>query len=221
MKTLKQIYDSHEEGFKRIYEELENLGIYKETSWPLLLADWTDNDKPKAMFFGKETNGWVDKESIEDLMAAYDNFNLGCNPDCPDNTLFWQYARIMSEKLGLEGEHPFYWNNINKLGLQYDKGRPNPRATQLENKYFNVLIEELGAINPTVCVFFTGPSYDDDIRAKLPDVEFIPVEGYALNELACLRSKYLPEKSYRTYHPGYGNRYRDWYLGVLDTIAKK
>ena len=34
------------------------------------------------------------------------------------------------------------------------------------------------------------------------------------------RSKHLAENSFRTFHPGYGNREYDWYQGVMDKIAE-
>lgn len=34
------------------------------------------------------------------------------------------------------------------------------------------------------------------------------------------RSKHLAENSFRTFHPGYGNREYDWYKGVMDKIAE-
>ena len=34
-----------------------------------------------------------------------------------------------------------------------------------------------------------------------------------------LKSKNLPFHSYRTYHPGYGVRYSNWYTEVFDIIS--
>lgn len=215
MKNLKEVYEHHAEGLKKLFTELEAKGLYDGCSYPLLMSTWADNPTPKAMFFGQETNGWGTGDSIETLMQDYLRFNLGENYP----SLFWQYLWKMSDKLGLEGPHPFLWNNVNKFGKVDSKGRPESAVTDHEVKYFNVLKDELGAVNPEMCVFFTGPYYDEDIKAKLPDVEFLSVEGYSVRELAQVKSAHLPEKSYRTYHPMYGNRHYDWYQEVLDKIA--
>ena len=82
-----------------------------------------------------------------------------------------------------------------------------------------MLAEELEAVKPEICVFFTGPNYDKDIEAKL-DVEFLPIQGYGYREFVRLKSAHLPENSFRIYHPGYGNRYYDWYQGVMDKIIE-
>lgn len=216
MKDLEEIYKKHEDGLKAIYAELEKNDLYDGCSYPLLLSTWDGEPTPKAMFFGQETNGWGDSETIEGLMEGYRRFDLGVNYP----SLFWNYLWSMSDILGLSGDHPFLWNNINKFGNADSKGRPADMVTELENKHFNVLAEELDAIKPEVCVFFTGPNYDEDIRAKLPDVEFIPIEGYETRWFARLKSKHLPENSFRIYHPGYGNRYHDWYRGVMNKIAE-
>lgn len=216
MKDLKEIYKKHEDGLKATYAELEKNDLYDGCSYPLLLSTWDGEPTPKAMFFGQETNGWGDSETIEGLMEGYRRFDLGVNYP----SLFWNYLWSMSDILGLSGDHPFLWNNINKFGNADSKGRPADMVTELENKHFNVLAEELDAIKPEVCVFFTGPNYDEDIRAKLPDVEFIPIEGYETRWFARLKSKHLPENSFRIYHPGYGNRYHDWYRGVMNKIAE-
>ena len=216
MNTLKEVYDKHTEGLKTLYAQLEKSDLYDGCSYPLLLSTWEGEPTPKAMFFGQETNGWGDSDTIEGLMFDYIKFDLGTNYP----SLFWRYLWSMSDILRLNGKHPFLWNNVNKFGKVDSKGRPEEKVTALENKHFNVLAEELEAVRPEVCVFFTGPNYDGDIKAKLPDVEFVPVEGYGVREFAQLRSKHLPEKSFRIYHPGYGNRYSDWYLEVMNKIAE-
>lgn len=216
METLKEVYEQHTDGLKTLYAELENSNLYDGCSYPLLLSTWDGEPTPKAMCFGQETNGWCDSDTIEGLMAGYRRFNLGESY----KTLFWKYFRILSSKFELQGKHPVLWNNINKIGKIKGKGRPNYQVTELENKHFNVLADELDTIKPRVCVFFTGPNYDDDIRAKLPDVEFLPIVGYDVRWFARLKSKHLPENSFRTYHPGYGNRHYDWYQGVMDKIAE-
>ena len=217
MKTLREVYESHKADLETLYKKLQEEGLWEDVSYPLLMSTWDNEPIPETMLFGQETNGWGDFKLIEDLMFLYRDFNLGDYY----NSLFWRYLWEMSMNLGLKGSHPFLWNNIHKFGKVDSAGRPNPRVTELENQYFNVLKEELQVITPKICIFFTGPNYDADLKAKLPDLEILPVDGYAINEVAKLKNQYLPEHSYRTYHPGYGNRYSDWYKELLKHIANK
>lgn len=215
MDVLEEVYKRHEDGLNAMYAELEKNDLYDGCSYPLLLSTWEREAMPKVMFFGQETNGWGDSDTIEGLMIDYIKFDLGVNYP----SLFWRYLWSMSDILKLTGDHPFLWNNVNKFGKVDSKGRPEDKVTELENKYFNVLVEELDAVKPEVCVFFTGPNYDEDIKAKLPDVEFLSVEEYGIRKFARLKSRHLPENSFRIYHPGYGNRYSEWYREVMNKIA--
>lgn len=228
MQQLKKLYDKHIEGIEKLYDELKKNNLFYSCSYPLLLSTWEEDSIPNVMFIGQETNGWdwpetpecPDNEgSVDYLMALYKWFNLG-KGSRPNNTLIWQYFRQLAQKLGQNSEHAFIWNNINKIGKDSGTGRPNAKVTSLENQYFNILADELEVFKPKVCVFFTGPNYDRDIRAKLPDVEFLPIQGYGYREFVRIKSAHLPENSFRTYHPGYGNRYYDWYQGVMDKIAE-
>lgn len=228
MQQLKNLYNNHIEGIKKLYDELKKNNLFYSCSYPLLLSTWEEDSVPKVMFIGQETNGWdwpdtpecPDNEgSVDYLMALYKWFNLGKGPR-PNNTLIWQYFRQLAEKLGQNSEHAFIWNNINKIGKDSGTGRPNAKVTSLENQYFNVLAGELEVIKPQVCVFFTGPNYDGDIRAKLHDAEFLPIQGYGNREFVRIKSAHLPKNSFRTYHPGYGNRYYDWYQCVMNRIAE-
>ena len=217
MKHLQELYESHAEGLTTLFNALYQENLFEESSYPLLLSTWENEPVPKAMFFGQETNGWGDSEDIATLMEGYRNFELGKNYP----SLFWKYLWALSNKIGLKGAHPFLWNNINKLGKQQSAGHAEQRATELENEHFNVLREELELIKPEICVFLSGPHYDSDLKVKLPDLEILPTEGYKENEFVRFSSRYLPKNSFRTYHPGYGNRYYSWYNEVLDTIAQE
>ena len=50
-------------------------------------------------------------------------------------------------------------------------------STADSHKYFNVISDEIDILKPEVCIFLTGPSYDNNIRLKFPDVEFINFGG--------------------------------------------
>ena len=88
-------------------------------------------------------------------------------------------------------------------------------------KHFNVLSQELKILNPDICIFLSGPYYDADLQIKLPDLKIESFCDYSKNEVAKLISKSLPNNSFRTYHPGYGSRYVDWYCEVIENIVNE
>lgn len=222
-KRLEQLYRSKVDDLQAMYAELREL-VLDDCSWPLLLHVW-EEDYAKApvklMFVGQETMGWEapfnTEEEVASSMAVYERFGLGQDYK---KTPFWSWVHSINQKFGNPDTNCFVWNNILKFGKEAEKGRPDSRITDLENEYFNVIKDEMAILGPDVCLFLTGPTYDDAIRAKFPDVEFMLVEDYPLNEVARLKGSGLPEHAYRTYHPGYGQRHSDWYSEVFETIAK-
>lgn len=222
-KELEKLYLSKTDGIFKMYKELNGSG-YDDFSYPLLLHVWEEEYSKapvKLMIIGQETNGWGAKlETSDDVISSmqnYKDFNLGRNY----NSTFWQWARKINQMMGNPDTNCFVWNNILKFGKDSDKGCPVWQVTEHENKYFNVISDEIAILKPDVCIFLTGPSYDNYIRLKFPDVEFDNFGGYKLiNEVAQLKSKNLPVHSYRTYHPGYGGRYPDWYKEVFDIISQ-
>ena len=221
-KKLEQLYLSKMDDLSRMYVELKQSGL-TDYSWPLLLHVWEEEYSKtpiKLMIIGQETNGWGAKlEKVEDVvpsMGVYEGFNLGRGY----NSTFWQWAHKINGMLGNPDTNCFVWNNILKFGKECEKGSPEHYITELENKYFNVITDEMSILKPDVCIFLTGPSYDTEIKSKFPDVELLGFGGYKdIKELAQLKSKGLPAHSYRTYHPGYGGRYPEWYLEVIETIS--
>ena len=221
---LSELYASKFEGLNRIFSELQEQQI-DDYSWPLLLHVWEEeyNNAPiKLMVIGQETNGWnapIDTcDDIEKSMESYKKFNLG--KDYP-NSNFWPWVYEINRLLGNSDTNCFVWNNILKFGKECDKGRPVQDVTDRENNYFNVIANEINILTPDVCLFLTGPYYDNDIKAKFDDAEFIEFDDYPIRVVAQIKSKYLPEHSYRTYHPGYGNRYSEWYHKVFESIVER
>ena len=230
MKSLKDIYNSHQEDLAKLYEELIQKGLYNSCSFPLLLSDFKEEKRPQIMIFGQETNGWdwlnvperpndEEEGGVEYLTQLYEYFDLGEGQQ-RYNTLFWKYFRQLREMFGITSKHGVLCNNINKFGKESGSGRPNAEVTRLENKFFNVLKEELDVIKPHVCIFLTGPNYDKDLVQKLPDAEFVEIEDYPKREFSMVKSRYLPMNTFRTYHPGYGNRYYSWYQDVMKKILE-
>lgn len=218
---LEKLYLSKADNLSKMYDELQQLN-QNDYSAPLLLHVWEKDylDAPvKLMIIGQETNGWGDagSDDVHSGMKRYEDFNMGRHYNSP----FWLWARTINSMFGNPcSNNCFIWNNILKFGKESDKGYPDWHVTNLENKYFNVIADEISILKPDVCIFLTGPSYDSEIKSKFPDVEILNSGGYKdIKEVAQLKSRHLPQHSYRTYHPGYGGRYPDWYTEVFEIIS--
>lgn len=223
---LKNLYISYLPELKKMYQDLDSKAKNDKTvnhyTSPFLLSCWEEKylaSKYKLVIFGQETNGWPDDylyadKDIEDTMKVYKDFELGSSY----KSLFWRYAHEINLKVNGIDDLNFVWNNVNKFGKNYGKGRPHTEVLKNEIEHFNVLSQEMKILNPDICIFLTGPTYDADLKNKLPDLEIESFCGYPTNEVAKLKSKSLPNNSFRTYHPGYGNRYQEWYYEVIDYI---
>lgn len=217
-KSLRTLYLDSLSGLSQMYSNLDEDGV-TEYVGPLLIQCWEDkylSSKHKLIVFGQETYGWYEdylrsSEDVDDCLKLYSDFKLGGNY----RSLFWDYAHLINRRINDVDNLNFIWSNVNKFGVD-GAGKPDSRVLENENTCFNLMSKELDILNPDVCIFLSGPNYDQDIKAKLDDLEIIPYPRYPVNEAAILRSRHLPEHSFRTYHPGYGNRYKEWYLELLE-----
>src|SRR5574344_1378957 len=219
-KQLFSLYQSFLPNLSKMYQDLDNNDITDYVG-PLLLHCWEEEyrkSRYKLMIFGQETNGWFDKyirtpNDIKEDIQLYQDFKLGDSY----NSLFWQYAHNINLMINGEDNLNFIWNNVNKCGLD-GKGRPLSNVLTKEKEQFNVISKEIDILKPDVCIFLSGPNYDSDLRRNFPDLRIEPFENYPTNEAAILVSPCLPVKSFRIYHPGYGNRYCDWYWELLNKM---
>ena len=220
---LFSLYQSFLPNLSKMYQYLGDNGI-KDYAGPLLLHCWEEEylkSKHKLMIFGQETNGWFKTpirttNDIKENIELYRDFKLGEYY----NSLFWLYAHEINLMINGEDNLNFIWNNVNKFSKK-GIGRPHPDVLKNEIEQFNVIPKEIEILKPDVCIFVSGPDYDSDLQRKFPDLRIEPFEDYPINEAATLVSSCLPAKSFRTYHPGYGNRHSDWYRELLGKINSK
>lgn len=219
--ALRILYTSALPGLSQMYASLDSEGVTDYVG-PLLIHCWEDRylaSRHRLMIFGQETYGWYEDymrtgKDVDECLKQYKDFRLGEGY----SSLFWQYAHLLNEKINGKDDLNFVWANVNRFGVD-GAGKPDQRVLDNEVRYFNVLPSELEILKPDICIFLSGPSYDGDLARKLPDLKILPFQDYPLNEAARLQSSHLPFHSYRTYHPGYGNRYKDWYIELLDKIV--
>lgn len=106
----------------------------------------------------------------------------------------------------------YIWNDVVKLGRNVRNGNQySSLLAEIEREYFNVVKNEINAINPQVLVFFTGPNpfWESKLQQCL-DInascyQAVPNWNSSTHQLALLtlNKETLPSVQYafRTYHP--------------------
>ena len=106
----------------------------------------------------------------------------------------------------------YIWNDVVKLGRNVKKGNQySSLLAETEREYFNVVKDEISAVNPQVLVFFTGPNpfWESKLQQCLGIDAFcyqpVPDWNGSMHQLALLtlNKETLPPVLYafRTYHP--------------------
>jgi len=86
-----------------------------------------------------------------------------------------------------------------------------------------LLAAEIEILKPDVCLFFSGPYYDDFINAAFPGCEFSSCGALPERELARVTAtaSVLPVASFRTYHPNFLRRGNRWsYIETVRTLLQ-
>ena len=155
----------------------------------------------RLLIIGQETYGW--DYHVDDLtkqMEVYEKFNVGeeyyASP-------FWNVTRKVEKALGNE-PYSCAWTNISKYDL--DGGRAYGEYETTISTLDDVLLEEIKILKPNVCLFFTGPSFDNRIERLFDGVNFSSVADFNQRQLCRLEHADLPALTFRTYHPNYLRR---------------
>lgn len=130
----------------------------------------------KLMVVGQEAGGWAKSVALTEgavaaLMSLYTDFDLGRSqrPFTP----FWQGAWKVARGLGAaSGLGSFLWSNLVKVDVG---GRRPPAVVEAAVASLELVEQELDVTQPDAVVFFTGPRYDDRLKATCP--------GAAIEEL--------------------------------------
>jgi hypothetical protein len=166
----------------------------------------------KIMFFGQETNGWIEKdcyyagtdESLKYLMDGYYDFLY--NGRCwKHGGQFWNgvkmLQKMMAEKFPNKNLH-FIWNNIIKIGKAEGIGRPPKHIYDIERSHFSVIQAEIDVLKPDLIVFFTGPYYDNAITDNFGLAEYTALQPFSKRQLAKVEIPNI-KNAVRTYHPNF------------------
>lgn len=219
--NLYELYSSKLSALTEMYSILDAENLPTGYAGPLFMHCQEEeylSAKKKILIVGQETNGWYDgyltnKTELDKCLTLYENFALGKNY----SSFFWSYAHELVAEINGFCDQNFLWTNINKFGRDDAPGKPDARVLEEENSKLNIFAEEIKIVQPDICIFFTGPNYDGDIKAKLPDVSFEKCSELDARALARVVSSVLPATSFRTYHPGFLNR-GNW--GIWETVKK-
>ena len=69
-----------------------------------------------------------------------------------------------------------------------------------------LLCDAFALLKPKVCLFFTGPDFDDRLRHTFHGLVYQPVAEWSERVLARLVHPALPANTFRTYYPNYLRR---------------
>ena len=228
---LLELYTSKLKDLQNLFDELNSSSNEKDHnfSWPLLLRIWEEeylSAPVKLMVFGQEATGWsnqandkIEENDAKSLTEEYLIHDMGRDKM---NSAFIRTMHSINIRLGNPDTNCFVYNNILKFAKENDHGYPSDRVMDAEMRYLDVIQDEVDILKPEVCVFLTGVDYDSDIEKKFNGAEFFPVSGFDENWLAQVKHPHLPQKSFRTYHPGHIRKSEDrkLYKKVLDKIIE-
>ena len=167
----------------------------------------------KIMFFGQETNGWIENENcyyngkdsdLKYLMDGYYDFFY--NGRCwKHGGQFFNgiklFQKMMAEKFKNISIH-YTWNNIIKIGKAEGIGRPPMNIYEIEREHFSVIKDEINILKPDIIVFFTGPYYDKVITDNFGKLDFSALAPFSARQLSKINFHNI-KKAVRTYHPNY------------------
>ncbi len=191
---LEQLYNKRINDFKQIAETFPN----EKLAGPFLMSpnEKYETQPKKLLIIGQQTNGWsYHATDVKNQMGTYEKFNLGIEYY---STPFWNIVRKLENAIGIE-KHSCAWTNINKYDLNAKK--PYGKYEKEIKKLDSILFNEIAIIEPDICVFFTGPSFDKRIKSVFQDLVFEEIENWDKGQLVKLKHSALPELTFKTHHP--------------------
>lgn len=208
-----QLRDLYRENWNFFAKAME-----KGSSAPLLLkaSEAYRETDPRLLFVGQETKGWEHPGDTEDpigeLMERYESFRFGKNRR---GAPFWRAVHEIREQVNPESsDDSILWSNLGKVDLDNDLPPEKMLGPLLQAE---ILPREIEITSPDVVVFFTGPTskYDNALRRTFNGVELSEIE----TNLHRVSHAVLPERSFRTYHPNYLQRDKQWDL--VEAISRR
>lgn len=160
----------------------------------------------------------ANKDSVEALCWGYQEFKFGLRQPELNRSALW---RAFNE-VGKWSDASVMWSNVVRMDYQGGSiwNAPQSLRDALLSQQVNLIREELTILEPHVCLFFSGPDYDDFIKTVFSNCGFLACGDAPVRELARLSHPGLPLASFRTYHPRYLRPGKRWhYIEALRTFA--
>ncbi len=164
---------------------------------------------PRIAIIGQQVREWysyrefVSPLSIGKAIAVHRHSSERHNPGKPFRRFFHAVAEgaFPGEP---DGWKKILWTNLVKFVCTGKEASvlKKPFAEQVLQMQRNVLREELRIAEPHICIFVTGPDYDQVLERCFPGIRYEQLDLPG-RQFARLVHNNLPNKSYRTYHPRY------------------
>jgi hypothetical protein len=215
--------------------------LRRKASAPLLISRRTGwaASSTRILVVGQETNGWgsngssvgdsrlssldhfcLNESGVDEMLRAYVSFDFASSYS-HRNSAFWRAFRLLEAEVAQDGVLAM-WTNLFKVdvGGSVVRGCNEKTRKLLREAQAGILAEEVRALDPTAVVFFTGPTYDEEIGHAFDQPEFHALwPDRPVREAAQVISPLLPQLSFRMYHPNYLQRSRRW--GQLSKLASE
>lgn len=227
-KTYKMNYEKTYADIVETAQQFVDMDNARPTN-PLLInpPQGYSKSKLKVMIFGQETNGWCggyeENKGVDYLLDTYKEFTNDCE-GASYGGCFWNGVRSYIRSFrNLDDSASILWNNVVKVGKYSGKGCPSPEILTWQDAWFTAVLEEVGILKPDVVIFLSGPNYDHLIHRIFTDLTFKDIKGFSPRQFARLSSQYLPALSFRTYHPNYSYRAKQFdtcQTYIVDEVRK-
>lgn len=209
----------------------------------ILVPERWKNSESRVLIVGQETLGWDFRSgwyydwpyesianwhdfkfshgSVAAMVHGYKIFEFSRHQPENYRSPFWQAYRQFRTALGEQRdgiETSVLWTNLFRMSLDGGsvmKGSPE-EVEQIREASRAVFLAELGILNPTAVVFFTGPNYNETLYSFFPGIEILSFNGRNPHKSARLTHPSLPSMAWRTYHPKYLSFSQQW--GIIDEI---
>jgi hypothetical protein len=206
--NLEKLYADKWDGVQEMRKEICGL------SNPLMLyikdeADFEAADI-KVMYFGRETQGYFE-DDFPKIIGRYSEWHdtrdiVNDKKPNPFALRVNEFRKRMDEKAAKSGLKVRYlWNNIIKMDVNGKFPLVNVRR-QIREK-FDVILNEVQIVKPSIIWFATGPdAYADIANIHFKGVRYENIPGFEQRELCKLILPSLPELesvkyAFRSLHP--------------------
>lgn len=214
---LKSVYEPYLEELKTLSKEQAD-----QFSYPLLMKVFADyeNVNRKVLYVGKETYTWIDTMdnsenlTVDFLTDSYEDFEFAKDYH-GRNSPFWRFIKTFHKSLnGDNFPNGLLWTNFSKCDS--NGTTPEYNLQKINDKGFDLLIDEIKITKPDIVIFITGWNYEHQFQRVFSGLEYKTIEENYLYQ--CVHSS-LPTHSYMTMHPK-GLQIRKKFNSTLEQIVK-